>query len=134
MVIFDQKIIGYINVFEKYTHTNVKDCFSDDGSLIFVVETGEVGKAIGKKGINIKKLGFKFKKRIRVIEYHPDPIVFVRSLLMVEPEEIVEEDDRIIIRSKNTKEKGLIFGREKSNLKKMQEIVKRYFDVELVVE
>ncbi len=34
----DQKTLGYISFFEKFTQTEVKDCFLDEDKLVFVVK------------------------------------------------------------------------------------------------
>ena len=65
---FDIKLIGLINVFEKVTRSRVKDAFFDkDGILVFIVKQGEIGTAIGKKGVNVKKLSTVMKKKIKLI-------------------------------------------------------------------
>ena len=64
----DKQTIGYINVFERHTGILVKDCFSDDGKLIFIVNEGSIGKAIGKGGSNVRSLSKALKKAI-IIHY-----------------------------------------------------------------
>ena len=66
MITLNQEVIGFINLFEKVTRAQVKDCFSDDG-LVFVVQPGQMGLAIGKKGVNIKKVSGLLKKKVKVI-------------------------------------------------------------------
>ena len=43
------------------------------------------------------------------------------------------QNNILIIRGKDSKEKGQIFGRERTNLKKIQNIVNKYFKIELKV-
>jgi len=127
--------IGLINIFEKITRAAVKDCFSVDSTLIFVVMQGDIGKAVGKGGANIPKLIRIMKKPIKIIQFNPDPCKFTLNLLFpVKPAEIKQDDDKIVIKANNTAEKGKIFGREKTNLKRIQEIISKYFPVKLVVE
>lgn len=135
MVSFDMKTIGFINMFEKLTHAAVKDCFSEGDSLVFVVEHGQMGLAIGKAGVNIKKASSVFKKEIKVFEFNPEPVRFVQNLLFpLKPKEVVREDSVVVIKTSDTVEKGKVFGREKTNLKRIQQIVSKYFDVEVKVE
>ena len=62
----DLRVIGFITSFENFTGAKVKDAFFDHNeTLVFVVNTGEIGKAIGKNGSNIKHVGFKLKKRFQ---------------------------------------------------------------------
>ncbi|MBU2637422.1 MAG: NusA-like transcription termination signal-binding factor [Nanoarchaeota archaeon] len=135
MVSFDMKTIGFINMFEKLTRAAVKDCFPEGDSLVFVVEQGQMGLAIGKGGVNIKNASSVFKKDIKVFEFNPEPVKFVQNLLFpLKPKDIVREDNIVVIKTSGTVEKGKVFGREKTNLKRIQEIVSKYFDVEVKVE
>lgn len=76
MVTFSMETIGYINLFEKATNARVKDCLIEEGKLIFIVDQGEIGKAVGKNGANVKYLQEKLKKQIKVIEFNNDPVRF----------------------------------------------------------
>ena len=48
MITLNQEIIGFINIFENITGASVKDCFLEDEKIIFVVNPGSMGLAIGK--------------------------------------------------------------------------------------
>lgn len=130
----DLKTMGYISVFEKYTHAIVKDCFLTGNVLVFVIKEGQIGKAIGKKGINIKNLSKKFKKPLRIIEFSDNIEKFVKNLIYPVKTHIEKRGNKIVIATEDTKTKGFLFGRDKSKLKDMQEVVKRYFDVEISIE
>ncbi|MFH0752078.1 MAG: NusA-like transcription termination signal-binding factor [archaeon] len=135
MVIFSMETIGYINLFEKLTYAHVKDCFPEDGKLIFIVEPGEIGKAVGKNGANVKLLTEKFKKQVKVVEFNHDPEKFLKTLLYpIKPEGITTEDDKIIIKTHDIKEKGQIYGRERTNLKRIQEFFSKYFPYKIELE
>ena len=135
MVSYDMQTIGLINIFEKITRAAVKDCFVINSTLIFVVKQKDIGKAVGKAGSNIPKLNRIMKKPIKIIQFNPDPCKFVLNLLYpIKPAEIKQDDDKIFIKANGLAEKGKIFGREKTNLKRIQEIINKYFPVKLVVE
>lgn len=135
MISYDQETIGYINLFEKVTGAEVKDCFTSDSTLIFVVQPEQMGKAIGKGGANIRQIGFLLKKPVKVFEFNQDPAKFVANLLYpLKAAHISQQDNVIVIKAHDVVEKGKIFGREKTNLKRMQDIVSKYFPVELKVE
>lgn len=134
MVSFDTNTIGYINIFEKVTNASVKDCFIEDESIVFVVQQGEVGKAIGKSGVNVKKVGSLLKKNIIIIEFNPDPVGFVKSMIKpAEAEVSLEENGAILVRTGSAKDKGLIMGRSRSKLEKLQSLVKKYFKLNVEV-
>jgi len=135
MVIFDAQTIGLINVFEKVTGARVKDCFFENSTLVFVVQQGQMGLAIGRHGANIKKVSAMLKRDVKAIEFNPDPCKFVEGLLYpLRAAEIKHEESSIVIKAHDNAEKGKIFGREKTNLKRIQGIVSKYFDVVVKVE
>ena len=112
---YDINLMKYISLFENVTRSKVKDCIDNNGNLIFIVENGEIAKAIGKKAINIKKIEGLLKKKVRVIEFNED---------------ISYENGVVTITDSSNKTKGMIIGRDAVNLKKHKEIVSRYFDLE----
>ncbi|MAG78060.1 NusA-like transcription termination signal-binding factor [archaeon] len=135
MISYDQKTIGFINLFEKITRAQVKDCFQEEDALVFVVQPGQIGIAVGKGGVNIKKLTNMFKKKIKVIEFNPSPEKFMLSLIYpTRPKEIRLDGEKLILKTENNKQKGQIFGRDRSNLKRIQGILNKYFKFEIVLE
>ncbi len=135
MVTFSMETIGYINLFEKATNARVKDCLIEEGKLVFLVEQGEIGKAVGKNGANVKYLQEKLKKQVKVIEFNKDPVRFLSTLLYpARPEEITIHDEKLIIKAHDTKEKGQIYGRERTNLKRIQELFSKYFPYKIEIE
>ncbi len=135
MVTFSMETIGYINLFERATNARVKDCLIEEGKLVFIVDEGEVGKAVGKNGINVKQLSEKLKKQVKIIEFNHDPIKFLGTLLYpAKPEEITQEDGKLIIKTHDIKEKGQIYGREKTNLKRIQDYFSKYFPHKIEIQ
>ena len=133
---FDLKLIGYITTFENYTKSKVRDCFFKDNELIIIVQKGNMGKALGKNGINIKQLGPKLKHKLRVIEFNDDPCSFLKNLLApLDGFNLERVDDSVIIKTEDTRIKGRIFGRDKSNFHWIQEVFQRHFkDLEVKVD
>ena len=130
---FDQETLGLSSIFSRITRANVKDCFKEGEVLYFVVSTGELGKAIGKGGVMIKKVQDKFGKKVRVIEYRNDVVSFVRNVIYpVQVQEIVDEEGVIFIRDEDRRKKGLLIGRSGSNLAFINKVVKRFFGVKEV--
>ncbi len=135
MKVITSEIIGYINLFENLTRARVKDCYQGNEALIFIVQEGEAGKAIGKGGENIKRLNQLLKKRIKVVEFSDDPIKFVSNLILPIKAEVRFEDEKtIIIVGKGAKFKQAVLGPERKNLKEIQTIVSNYFDMEIKVK
>lgn len=135
MITYDMETIGYINLFERLTGARAKDCFAEEEKLVFVVNEGEAGKAIGKNGEKARELSAKLKKQIKIIEFKQDPVEFLKTLLYpVKAKEVTAVDDKIIIKTHNIKEKGQIYGREKTNLKRVQDLFSKYFPHRIELE
>jgi len=117
---------------EKITRARVKDCFKgeDNETVYFIIEMGQLGKALGKGAVNIKKIQDQINKKIRLIEYHPEVIAFVKNVIYpLKVEEIVQEDGDILIKDNNKKTKSLLIGRDGKNLRLTNRAVKRFFSV-----
>ncbi len=132
---YDLQAMGFITVFEKITHAQVKRFFTDKrGQLVFIVNEGQAGKAIGKSGMHIRKLQHLFKKRIRVVEFNQDPKEFIKNYIAPLRVESVEyKEDKITLSSQDTKIKGLLIGRERQNIKELNAVVRKFFKIEVLV-
>tara|TARA_Y100000310_G_scaffold137447_1_gene136313 strand:+ start:7616 stop:7981 length:366 start_codon:yes stop_codon:yes gene_type:complete len=119
---------------ERISRVRVKDCFQDDETVFFVIPPGLIGKALGKGGSNIKRLQAQIKKRIKVIEYNDNILIFVRNIIYpLKAESIVEQDGEILVKNSNKKAKSLLIGRGGKNLKLLNRAVKRFFSQEVKI-
>ncbi|MBW2976232.1 NusA-like transcription termination signal-binding factor [Candidatus Woesearchaeota archaeon] len=126
---YDSEIMNYISLFESLTGARVKDCIADD-SIIFILHKGQMGRAIGKEGSNIKKMENLLKRKIRLAEFSEDVSQFLRSLIYpLKVEEIKEEEGIVTICSNDRKTKGMLIGRERHNITLIENILKRHFKV-----
>ncbi len=132
---YDLQSMGFISLFEKITHTHAKRLFTDKrGQLVFIVEEGQAGKAIGKSGMHIRKLQQMFKKRIKVIEFNQDPKEFIKNCIApLEVDSMTLNEDKLTLSSNDTKTKGILIGRDRQNLKELNEVVKKFFKIEVLV-
>ena len=73
--------IRYITLFESMTSALVKDCIISEAKLMFIVDEGQAGVAIGKNGLNIKNLENVLKKKIEIVEFSNDPLKFLQNIL-----------------------------------------------------
>ncbi|MEK6969550.1 MAG: NusA-like transcription termination signal-binding factor [Nanoarchaeota archaeon] len=133
-VILDQEAFGLSSLMEKIARVRVKDCFKDEEIIYFVVAPGELGKAIGKGAINIKRAQEEFGKRIKLIEYNDEVVRFIKNIIYpAKVEEIIEENNIIFIKDSSKKTKSLLIGRGGKNLKLINRAVKRFFNKEVKV-
>ena len=120
-----------INALEKLVGVNAKDCIVDGQLVSFLVRDIDMGKAIGKKASNIKKLQEKLNKRIEFIPLHEKAEdVFAKAL----------EIDYVTARKTNHKLIVLLDAQNKakaycnnSRIKRVKELIKRNYGLELVV-
>lgn len=127
--IFNTEIIKIINLFESLTKAKVKDCVLDD-RILLIVEEGNLLKAVGKKGVKIKKIENLFKKKIKVVEYNNDVKNFIKNMLYpMEISNIYIDNDVVNIEINSNALKSKVIGRDSRNLKKLKSIVSRYFKI-----
>jgi len=128
----DKDTIQNINFFEKITRAKVKCCFNNN-IMTFIVDFGEIGKAIGKNGVNVKKLANLMKLRIKIVEFNPNPLIFMKNLIYPVKAELKLEENTIEFQA-DTKTKGLLIGRNQQNLKDLKKIFNYYFrDIEIKI-
>jgi N utilization substance protein A len=127
--VLDQASLQTILFFEKATGARLKDYVPEYG--IFIVEQGDMGKAIGKNASTIKRLEYMLKKRVLLTEFNDDVTLFVKNLVYPAEVSDIKEAERVVtIHGKDTKSKGMIIGRDRSRLNQIKEIVKRHFEID----
>jgi len=122
-----------MSLFERITKAQIKDCFEDEltKQVVFVVQPAQIGKALGKKAANVKKLQQAFNRKIKIVEYNPNVEKFVGNLIFpLKAEEISSEGGVITVKGPDTKTKGLLIGRNAQTLRNIEKTVKRYFKIE----
>ena len=129
-----------ISLFQNVTKTTARDCLDDEkqDKIIFVVNEGKMGLAIGRGGSNIKSLQNILKRNVELVEYFDDPIKFLKNVLNPKYVNEVKLDTKqdgslhaIVIVDHN--KKGLVVGREGRNAEKARLFAKRYFDISNVL-
>ncbi len=126
---YDSGLMKLITLFESATGANVKDCIANE-RLVFIIEENEMGKAIGKNGANIKRMESMLKKKIKLVEFNKNVLVFVKNLVHpIESLDIRQENGIVEIHGKDTSAKAMLIGRERQNINHLNDIAKRYFDI-----
>jgi transcription termination/antitermination protein NusA len=130
---YDSQSMQVMKIFEKITSSKLKDAFEVGDLQVFVVEPGQIGKAVGKAGANVKKLAEQLKKKIKIIEYSPEIKVFVKNTTfpLIPDEVIYDEENKIItIVPKDLLSRGLMIGRQAIKLRETEKIIQRFFKIE----
>ena len=121
-----------IAFFESLTKARLKDCIEEDttGILYFIVEPFELGKALGKGAANVKRLEEKLNRKIKIVEFDSNVLNFVAKLSYpVKPKNVEEKDGIVTITSPDLTGRGFLIGRGAVNLRAMEKIVQRYFQI-----
>lgn len=127
---FDVNIMKLISLFESITGTDVKDCIEQGKKIIFIVNEAQISKAIGKRGLNIKKLEKLLNKKVKVIEFSNDLLQFVQNVVFPQKvKEISEEDGIVTINPPDSKTRGMLIGHNAQNLRNTEKIINRYFPI-----
>ena len=132
--------IRLISLFQNVTKATARDCLDDEkqNRIIFVVNEGKMGLAIGKGGSTIKSLQNILKRDVELVEYFDDPIKFLKNILNPKFVNEVKLDTKpdgssqaIIIVDHG--KKGLVVGRAGCNAEKARLFAKRYFNISSVL-
>ena len=128
-VIFDINTMKTISLFQAMTGASVKDCIIND-EIVFVVGEGELGKAVGKGGANVKRLSLALKRKIKIVEFSTDLLTFIKNLIKPLNVANIEENDGVIaLTAPDTTTRGYLIGRGGSSLRLLEERVKRHFPI-----
>ena len=129
-----------MSLFQSITSATARDCIVDDkmDRVIFVVNKGQMGLAIGKGGSTIKQLQNMVAKKIELVEFSDDPAEFIRNMLnadMINDVRISERGDgaKQAVVTVDPRKKGAVVGREGRNAEKARLLAKRYFQISNVL-
>lgn len=129
-----------MSLFQNVTGATARDCVEDEkqNRVIFVVNEGKMGLAIGKGGSHIKNLQNIVKRNVEIVEYSDDPIKFLKNILnskLVNEVKMNKRDDGTLqaIVTVDPKKKGIVVGREGRNAEKARLLAKRYFEISSVL-
>ena len=132
--------IRLMSLFQKITKVTAHDCVDDEKQdrLIFVVNTGKMGLAIGKGGSNIKSLNNMLKRNVELVEYFDDPTKFLKNVFnpkFINEVKINTKPDGSLqaMVMVDPVKKGIVVGREGRNAERARLLAKRYFDISSVL-
>ncbi len=124
-----------ISQFESLTGAGSRDCVIDErnGRLIFVVNPGDMGLAIGKKGASIKKASDVMGKKIEVVEYNSNPEQFIRNCFL--PAQVTsmtfegESGEQTVSVEVRDEDRGIAIGKEGKNIFKAKKLAQRQHNI-----
>ena len=129
-----------MSLFQNVTGATARDCVEDEkqNRVIFVVNAGKMGLAIGKGGSHIKNLQNIVKRNVELVEYSDDPTTFLKNMLnskLISEVKLNKRADGTLqaIVIVDPKKKGIVVGREGRNAEKARLLAKRYFEITSVL-
>ncbi len=129
-----------MSLFQNVTGATARDCVEDEkqNRVIFVVNEGKMGLAIGKGGSHIKNLQNIVKRNVEIVEYSDDATKFLKNILnskLVSEVKLNKRDDGSLqaIVIVDPRKKGIVVGREGRNAEKARLLAKRYFEISSVL-
>ncbi|MDY6964960.1 MAG: NusA-like transcription termination signal-binding factor [Halobacteriota archaeon] len=125
----------YIALFEALTGAVAMDCVVDDENerLIFVIKSGHMGMAIGKKGSNINRVKDSIKRSVEIVEYSDDASEFVGNLFLptkIKNVEMVDKKGKLFAYvDVQAKDKGIAIGKNGRNIQKAKILAQRHHSI-----
>ena len=120
----------YINMASKITKTDILDCVIQDDKLVFIVQQGQLGAAIGIKAKNLEKLRGLFKKNIKFVEFHPDKKQFIVNLCKpykIKKIELDGDDESKVAKVEvEVSDKSKIIGKGGRNIEIIRQLAQRH--------
>jgi transcription termination/antitermination protein NusA len=129
-----------MSLFQNVTGAVARDCIVDEkmDRVIFVVNKGQMGLAIGKGGVTIKQLQNVVSRKVELVEYSDNPSAFLSNVLnsdMINEIKISDRFDgsRQALVVVDSRKKGVVVGKEGRNAEKARLLAKRYFQISTVM-
>ena len=129
-ILLSNENMQYINMASKITKTDILDCMIIDDKLIFIVQQGQLGAAIGIKAKNLEKLRNMFKKTIKFVEYSKNKEQFIKNLC--KPYKIKkvnlegDEDSPVAKIEVEISDKSKIIGKNGRNIEIIRKLAQRH--------
>jgi len=128
---FDITSIQQINLFSRITGVQAKNCFNYSNTLIFVVDSFLLNRAIGIGGENVRRLSAYLKKKIKIIRTpQPDELEgFILTVVYPLKFKGLKNENGSVTIQAGQQSKASLIGRNHSRINELIEIVKQYFDI-----
>jgi len=132
-IMFSNEDMQYINMASNITKTHIIDCLNLDDRVIFIVQKGQLGAAIGIKAKNLERLRGLFKKTIKFIEFDEDKEKFIVNLF--KPYKVTsitfegDENSTVAKVQVDISEKSKIIGKGGRNIEIIRNLASRHHSI-----
>lgn len=131
--------LGLMSMFQNISGATARDCIVDQKveRVIFVVNKGEMGLAIGRAGSTIRNIQKAIGKPVELVEWADDAKQLITNALnaqLVSDVRVTERPDGSSVATVlvEEKKKGAVLGKGGRNAEKARLLAKRYFRVETI--
>ncbi|HWR26809.1 MAG TPA: NusA-like transcription termination signal-binding factor [Candidatus Thermoplasmatota archaeon] len=132
-IVLSNETVQYINLASKYSGANILDCVVEDDRVVFIVEKGQLGIAIGSKAKNLERLRMLFKKIVKFVEFDEDKTRFVVNLCKpynVTKVSFEENDGTSVARIEvNPRDKSKLIGKGGRNINMIRKMAQRHHQI-----
>ncbi|MBN1432942.1 MAG: NusA-like transcription termination signal-binding factor [Methanomicrobiaceae archaeon] len=138
-IVLNERSLQLMKSFEDITGAGSRDCVIDEKNerLIFVINPGDMGRAIGKSGVSIKKASDELGKKIEVVEFSNDPVQFIKNCFL--PARVIsvdisenEEGEFEALIDVEEEDMGIAIGKGGKNIFKANKLAERQHDISSV--
>lgn len=119
--------ILYINALHQTSNATVRDCFSLNKTLVFLVNANDMGKVIGKNGKIIRQLSQKMNKKIQIVPYYKDLRKFLEHALKTKIQKIEINGNNVAVKISAMDKRMIMLNRQKFDL--VKKIMKRNYEI-----
>ncbi|MHB1493122.1 MAG: NusA-like transcription termination signal-binding factor [Thermoplasmataceae archaeon] len=132
-VTIDNKIMGYIALFEKTAKIPLKECLDNEDMVLFIIGEKKMAEMFAKNQNIIAQLKEHINKHILVAEISRDLLTFVQNLFFrfgTREINITWKQGRIDIQvAVDPMKTGSAIGKEGRNIRLMKDAVSRIFEI-----
>ena len=126
----------YIEELRILTKATALDCIIDERfeRIIYVIQKGDMGLAIGKKGENIRRMQNVLGKRIEMVEYADEQNAFIANIFRPVEISAVEMDPltgTLIVSIQKRSDLGTAIGKKGANIEKARLLMRKFWNAEL---
>ena len=120
----DTETFRIISIFERVTKVHPRDCLIGPDSAYFLIDGKSIGLAIGKNGLNAKKMSRLIAKEIRIFEYSDSPETLIKNLIpQAENIEIAGSSVKLTV---PPQKRHSVIGRGGKNINMIKELLDRH--------
>ena len=122
------------------TGAMVKDCIidEDNGKVTFIVKNGDMGLAIGKKGVTVTKVQKAVDKGVEIIEHSEDAIEFIKNIMApakVNSIKVLQKENKEKVATvvTDTTNKKIAIGKNGHNIERAKLLAKRQHNISNII-